>query len=426
MIGQRLLICAAAWVAFGTVAIASDLVVPVGCIVRGDCWDQTSSIAESAPFDREVEDVPDGLALQAGDYILLPRLSADAPELSAIETEALAAAAHFEWTPEQKAELEKWPGDVYGPPPADVADALIKALSAPETLLCYGAYSLLTGAVGTTPDAAGQRRMAAIYQTYLDHCFGPSPAAEDDIAKRLVLFASDHYMLKHQRIYCVGFIFRDDLVVTAKHCLVEPTLVEDFERDWGRYDTTHFITNIRLYPRTRAYTLAAAPFSFALAKPETTNLPSQLVYNPRLPSTDVVVLRLKDFPVRLSPFPVAQAKMWDAARVVGQFVRPQTLETVETEPGNFPNLVASELRTDGGPACRVFYAGEGCVFHMCQTFAGFSGSPFFTLNNGQPALAGIHAGATEIKQPLCEFKRATVYPNYAVDLTAVPGWDSPR
>ncbi|WP_240232079.1 trypsin-like serine peptidase [Devosia lacusdianchii] len=416
-------LAAAPPVAMAEDAEAQTYLLPAGCILSGTCFSQPSSWRGASAFSgAELEaDALDEVVLQPQSIVRMPAV----PQalMTSVLEELSRPYVPAETSPEdafselQKAELAAFPD--YEPPPLPEALwAEIEAYMASERYtLCDAAVARLGALEGSSETISEDELayMGAVYTVYLDNCLGKASIVDAGISDRLVLLTSS-FRTGIPAVYCAGFNIAGPYVLTAKHCLVERQTLEDFAQDYGAGNTTERITNVNVLPESVALVAGIAPHRFAFDIAPADEVEQDLAFNPNLPLTDLVILKLQDFPAGPEPFATAPTSYGDRLAIYGGFFSAAGIKDMPNDALALD--LRSSLRVDTAPTCRVYFVGNGCIHHGCQTFAGFSGSPIFVEKGAGWALAGVHAGSAAPEANLCAYPRTTFFPNYGVDLSA--------
>ena len=416
---------------------SSSLLVPIGCLLSAECWSEHAALS----FESEGDGVPvesdEQLAGRIGrhDFLTFDALG-DEKERARITGWALQVrdqhrGVDLAETPEQSKEIEQYP-NIIGPWP-DAVRAEIDAFMASAKLeRCEAAYELISdlqqdGDLKKTdgePASTLDRRklMVALYGMYLEDCFDKSSSEDDAFLKNLVILFRSNGAYDHA--FCAGFRYVGDLIVTARHCLVDFAAVEVFIEDYGLHERTAQIPILAPLPGTKALLLEDPSRSYDVVLPEPPPSTGGWVYNPNVPENDIAILKLVGAPPLMTPYPTATPRQWMQLMLPTVHAIDVTAlrsAWVAADGEKRQKLMRSVVLIDRSPNCRIFSFNDPCLFHSCQTRAGFSGSPLLADVYGMLKLVGIHTGAVGTVRAACDFKRKFFFPNYGLRLPTQAG-----
>lgn len=403
-----------------TLRSSAGVDLPIGCLVHGTCFAQSTSWKGEVVSAEEPLSLEDALKGGIGPSaaILGTEIEID-PELTAKIVSAILADAPniAPLSEEQLKELEQFPETP--PPLSDHVISLVEAYRATDQAkLCHGSVLLLAAAEVTEASQLPERiaYFAALYNVFMSNCFSPIEPSDTNILDRLVLLSSSYGQGGHS-VYCSGFNFRGPFVLTSKHCLVAPQTLHDFLQDYGADNKTDFIENVRVKPDSIALVGGNPPNTFTFEIAPTSDFAQDLRFNPNLPGTDAVILKLRDFSRNVAAFPIGTVERGDELRIFGNFF--VATDVLTRPPEDLEEDLQSQIRIDDAPTCRAYFVGNGCVYYGCQTFAGFSGSPVLVRRGTEWHLGAIHTGASGTDQRQCGYNRVTIFPNYGVDISKI-------
>lgn len=251
--------------------------------------------------------------------------------------------------------------------------------------------------------------IAAAVRTYSDACLVRFDDPEMSSAlwpEQRDFIASRVGVLSHNgRVFCVGTAISPNSIITAKHCFAEKT-----SGGWSPYlprDGTTFRTF-----RGQSYDIHVAPDHIErhMAFMTSSNLHEDWTVLEAVPAGSEDFDDILELPIRRD-----LAAQWQPLILAS--VQPYLRAILEldqdpsTERGFVPSLDISSI-------CMVIIEEEGYLLHGCQTEAGMSGSPLFTIDeNDNIVLIGLHTGETSLLDTPCSQRFATNFPNYGI---AVP------
>ncbi|MGO8088429.1 hypothetical protein AB9E29_14990 [Rhizobium leguminosarum] len=417
-----------AWLSTVAPALSSEL-VPLGCILTPECWSSSSGARpESATEAGLILTEPDALGAPVATETVA---STEATGHSEDERQALlgrartfanavAKAAPFrkQLNALERAERNEFPG-VIGPWPEAFNERFKEYVKFPRTKACaadvtaLAAISSIWGEVASLAggfagsEADRQALAIAVYQLYLTDCFERVETAPDYL-DRLVLLGSFHEPSRFMP-FCAGFLLKDNVMVTARHCVVPIGEAELFLGYYGPDERAKQIHVTKPVPLTRAMLLSDPRKLYSIQI-----LPAGGVdYNPNIPEVDTLALVLKGLEEGREMYPlVAEPQQWMNLEMTG--VHDVLIDLSVVDAWEDMTMLA-----DRTASCTVFYVSPPCLFHSCQTRFGLSGTPLLARTSDGIALIGIHAGSVGAERPACDFKRKYSFPNYGLALGAV-------
>ncbi len=406
-------------------AVDATELVPLGCILSAECWREANgSRVESLaipgdtidrPADLDTDVSPETTATMdalgpKGDQdvaVRQARVFADAvaeidpfgPELDRLRFE----------------EMKETPG-VIGEWPEEFGQRYDNYMKMQRTLDCSADVSTLL-AIGDRwddvahlgiGDGSDRRKIAiATYRLYLDDCFdrlATKPAYLDRLVLLGKVFGADRFLP-----FCAGFLMDANVVVTARHCAVDPEASSLFVKDYGKEEREEQIRIRKPVPGTRAM-LVTDPtvlYRLDLASEEPSN------YNPNVPERDTIAFKLRGFEDPVTRYPlISRPEQWMNLELIGVHDTLIDLSSVD----DWSDL---SILVDTSELCTAFYVSPPCLFHSCQSRGGLSGTPIFAKTPEGFAFVGVHTGALGVDRAACDFKRKYSFPNYGLDLSEI-------
>lgn len=261
--------------------------------------------------------------------------------------------------------------------------------------------------------------LGGLYTRYVNNCFQPAPK---ELLERFVIFSTNWQAAGNNEplgVYCLGFDLDGKHIVTAKHCLADPSLVslvKNKQRDPDKVP-------LAPYPGSRI------SFGNDLSSSYTYKVSNLHVsinanhFNPSLVSDDLAVVEV-DTPRQLTPFPIRSPQHWDRVVIFTTFIPYSELRNCKSDPAKNRCNFADLIRIDPSPNCVSPVRLGECLLHACHTRPGSSGGPILSIGEHGYALIGIHTGSIDDpKNAPCRLPRGEYYRNYGVsiDSSAVMG-----
>jgi hypothetical protein len=245
--------------------------------------------------------------------------------------------------------------------------------------------------------------------------------------KRLVFFVdSDTPKGSAAFVSCSGMLVAYDLVLTARHCLVDSAKLLDFELGLrnGRLNEQQ-ARAVRLpleISGTRRAIVVGAPhkiFEMELGR---------IAFDENIedfnPIDDVeqdyVLVRLRG--INKSDFPpiAVEAPVPMESIAVPHIYAPQSeliaALSSETDDAILERDMNNKIFVDFSPFCRVIKITGQCIIHACQTEGGHSGTPLIAVTADTFQVIGVHTGVVGTVNPACGFPRGAYIPNYGIAL----------
>lgn len=257
----------------------------------------------------------------------------------------------------------------------------------------------------------------ALYPRYVEACFGGRLTDLGDPRNRLVvLLRRDEREV--WRPGCLGFNYVGNLVLTARHCLVERSVIEDAEHSQSCIPVTGPL------PGTRAVVLGEAGL-FDVGVPPLGLVRQTLDFFPFRPDQDTAVLEIKggeERARRVSAFPMDEPREWDAIFIPGLLADHREVSAAIRnleDPDRLRRVIEEGSAVNTSPLCMLAFptrTAEPFVYHACQTYYGFSGAPILRRESGgRPgALIGVHTGTIRPDRPVGGWPHAALFPNYGL------------
>lgn len=265
------------------------------------------------------------------------------------------------------------------------------------------------------------------FEVYRNNCFGAIDYKVVDVASRIGLLVSDQSGSSGEA-FCIFFLIKYNIGLTAKHCLVEKSEIDDYFLSHGENYFGKYIENVRVPRDSVAVLPFVVPFVFEFQIADVVN--QDLRYFPYLPSSDIVAIEVIGLDgSRFSEFPISKVTKWDRLLLIGSLPEGEQneLEKFRTRALFMTRLGLNEynvywrfvdsLVADNTPGCYAVFSENGCVVHGCQSFAGFSGAPIFLLQNDSLSFVAVHQGFLAGDDKFCGFNRSTIYQNLGGTVT---------
>lgn len=370
------------------------------------------------------------------------------------------SAAQETFTPEDTALFDRSPSPFFDMPPS-FFDLQMEYSESSESLRCSLATEDLYANVPTESQSAISYWKSAseggAVATFFDKFFASctsetlGPAYPDSIKSSLDLAVglTGIFFLKAKGTwvpFCVGVRVSATEVATAKHCFFDPGHLS--------------LYNALLPPGAKSDTSVAFPlglgekvFFVQMDHPfvaKEVSLPEECagttcLFFPLDPSRrgeDVIKMHVPsvdDGHEEFAGVKENEVNKWDKLAFVSLQMSPelyahfQSLLSGELSTENstlenaFASLLRSSVRLDLSPNCYAFFESSGCIFHSCQTIAGFSGSPLFSIDRNRGlSLVGIHSGSTANSngdgfESFCGFDRGKWVRNFGSSLNWLNG-----
>jgi hypothetical protein len=261
----------------------------------------------------------------------------------------------------------------------------------------------------------------SIYQRYIDACHRGSLNMLGSARDRVVVLLRRNFGNTYS-IYCLGFNYFKNFILTAHHCLVEPDSISLVKERYEAGDPDAYVYRDGPLPQTRALVLGEPNKLFDVHAPDLNKMPQDLNFYPFAQERDTVVLELADENryAMIPPFPMDKPKEWDSIVVPALFVDDEALSTaINSSRAEVVNLAIEQgSALDVSPVCTLAFPTETplpFLFHGCQTRYGYSGAPILRRDNGGGfTLVGVHTGNVDPARPVGGWPYAALFPNYGL------------
>jgi hypothetical protein len=400
------------------------IMVPIGCLMSPPCGERgfeaaaRSSVVTSGDIARGGASVSD-------------RTSSDPRVYGVNEAKIRAAASEFLRTVREelrrrpRADLltgREQPAErIIDLPPLALQLKASQYLASEDFLNCSSVFAAFDRAGERFP--AGKQRsdmLWALYSHYIDSCYRGALRSLGSARDRIVVLLRQTAGEADYSLYCLGFNFAANYVLTARHCLVEP---DEVALMLGRYkagDADAVIDIAAPSAETRALVLGEPGRLYGLRLPA--SLDQERKFFPFERDRDLFILELDAAGRRNVPaFPVAQAAQWDEIAIPAIFPDDAALSAAirSRNAARVTEVIDGASAIDVSPMCSLVMSRKSTkpfVHHACQTRYGYSGGPILLRRAaGAVALVGVHVGSVDPKDPVDQWPYRSI-PNYGLRL----------
>jgi V8-like Glu-specific endopeptidase len=266
-----------------------------------------------------------------------------------------------------------------------------------------GGAGLPLGAVLATLPEGSRRAAADLFARYGSACLRPIAGIAEPLVASF-LAARVGAILQGDSVVCMATLVQPRFLLTARHCLSGP--------GGSRIDATGLVFSRHGAPRERV------ALSGRTVRSEYYERRPDLLFDSTELQSDFMLLELAS-PIadpagaRVALRIVAPAR-YDALQVLAFSLYLAEAARIRRVPGTW----ADHLRFDDSVPCMaVGRFGERVVLHACQTEAGASGAPLFSVAQGEIRLHGVHGGGFDRRASHPIVRRDT-----GVDTLAVPNF----
>ncbi|RDV05304.1 trypsin-like peptidase domain-containing protein [Undibacter mobilis] len=401
------------------------ILVPIGCLMSERCGESGFEGTSKGSVVTAKDIARDGVAIS-------DRTSSDPRVYGVNDAAARAAAARYlaqvrnelrKLTPAQLlSRRDRPPGQgIIGPAPPRLRSKTARYLAGNDFFNCKSIFVAMRRAQNISSVKQRSELMWALYQHYIDSCHGDKLESLGGARARIVAFLRRDTLQGHYSLYCLGFNFVGNYVLTARHCLVEPGEVGLMLNRYKPSDPDAFIDIDGPLGGTRALVLGEPDKLYPVRLAAGFEQEKKLF--PFAPEKDTFILEI-DAPERpgLPAFPVADAAQWDEIAIPAIFPDDAVLsDAVMSGYGARVNdVINGASAVDTSPVCSLVYSRiskRPFVFHGCQTRYGYSGGPILRRGpRGAMTLVGVHTGAVDAKKPIDNWPYAVLFPNYGLRL----------
>jgi hypothetical protein len=261
-----------------------------------------------------------------------------------------------------------------------------------------------------------------LYKKYITSCLRGPLETLKEAEKRIVIFVRGNKHRYHS--YCLGYNFAENLVITARHCLVDPQEIELQTEKIGSQNPNINIPISGPLPQTRAVVLGKSNSLFRLQLRSCPKCPSELFFNPSKLENDIAVLELisDEIIVKSRVIKLAKASEWDRIVFPAIFIEDSDLNSAidSGQVDYFARSIHNGSATDISPLCMISFPTKSkapFLFHACQTRFGYSGAPILRYDkDGELELIGVHNGSVNQKTPVGGWPYTALFPNYGLRL----------
>jgi hypothetical protein len=310
---------------------------------------------------------------------------------------------------------------IIGPPPLSLQARLVEYAQGDDFFACTLVFETMRRANANINDNSLRSGVLwDLYKRYIDNCHKGTIAGLGKARDRMVIFVRKD-LRDNYYIYCLGFNFAANYILTAHHCLVEPDEIQLMMDRFKPTDPDAFIEVDAPSARSRAIVLGEPSKSYALKVPQ--HLHQNLNFYPFERDHDTVVLEL-DAPDRtgLDSFPIGKPKQWDRIAIPALFVDDSAIsDPIKNGQGSVLSAAINDgSAIDISPLCSLVYSNISktrFVYHGCQTRYGYSGGPLLRLaNDGTTILVGVHTGSIDAAHTVDGWPYSALFPNYGLAL----------
>lgn len=402
------------------------IMVPIGCLMTAKC------------SERAFEGAAKGSVVTADDIArggasVSDTTSSDAKIYGVNDAATRAAALKFlidvrdemrKLTPAQLMSRNRQPASrgIIGSAPERVNRDLARYINGKEYFNCNSSFEAMRRASQRIPP--GKRRSEivwALYPHFIESCYRGKLDSVGNARNRIVVLLRKVSGQSDFSLYCLGFNFARNYVLTARHCVVEPEEVSLMLDRYKATDSDAFIDIEAPLSGTRALLLGEPDKLYAMRLPKAVQ--QELKFFPFEPDKDTFILEI-EAPERpeVAAFPVAGVAQWDGISIPAIFVDDAVLsDAVKSGDGDrVTKVIDGASAVDDGPMCSLVYSRiskRPFVFHGCQTRYGYSGGPILRRGpRGTMTLVGVHTGTVDAKKPIDNWPYVSLFPNYGLRL----------
>lgn len=402
------------------------IMVPIGCLMSAKCSESTFEGAAKGSVVTAAD-------IAKGGSSVSDKTSSDAKVYGVDDAAARTAALKFlidvrdelrKLTPAQRMARNSQPASrgIIGAAPDKVNRELARYIVGQDYFNCSSSYEAMRRASTQIP--AGRRRSElvwALYPHFIESCYRGKLDSVGNARERIVVLLRKAPGQGDYSLYCLGFNFAKNYVLTARHCVVEPGEVSLMLDRYKPNDSDAFIDIEGPLSGTRALVLGEPDRLYAMRLAKT--LEQELRFFPFEPDKDTFILEL-DAPERseVTAFPVAGVAQWDDISIPAIFVDDAVLsDALKSGDGDrVTKAIDGASAVDDGPMCSLVYSRisrQPFVFHGCQTRYGYSGGPILRRGpRGAMTLVGVHTGTVDAKKPIDNWPYVSLFPNYGLRL----------
>ena len=222
--------------------------------------------------------------------------------------------------------------------------------------------------------------------------------------------------------FCAGIRIDTHRIMTAKHCFFDRDAQVSWELERRRTDATKIPDadiGVMLSVSPDTLFLQLGDLSKKLKVKFLQNgIDTERRFFPKDPTklaNDHTIVNVVNAKVEeLEPLRIARPRQWDKLWFVAPIPDLANLNAIRNNTSEAP--VVANYRIDNRPTCYIWAISNRCLFHSCQSLAGMSGTPLFSLDRETGVnLVGIHTGTIDRPQDLpCGFTRGKWIVNYGV------------
>ena len=284
---------------------------------------------------------------------------------------------------------------------------------------CQAGYEVINELLNSTRWSPGDRALAVMEANsiLLDSCLS-KPAADLPLASLVFLTVKDPSGKSPLETYCLGFNFRDNLVLTAKHCVVDPRAL-DVQTNMAKAGNRTTPIPLAVRRNTRAFLLDGSTRMYGVHLPVTAQ-PQTDSFDVVHPEDDVAIVALSDFDASgRKSFTFEVAGTWEQLNFVWPNISGQLIQEFvdgRISAQDFQSVLHQTMYVDDSFKCRVASQENKCLSHACDSQGGLSGSPLLAVRGNSFSLVGVHTGSIGAGRPPCDLARTEYFPNYGLAL----------
>jgi hypothetical protein len=233
------------------------------------------------------------------------------------------------------------------------------------------------------------------------------------------------YFVDGDAVTCAGVVVHDNVVLTAKHCFApdEDTWLTAYQENGGILPD--YSVGVYDIDGRKAVVVGDMRRSYSVTVEHIAANGNLDEFDPiRDADRDFLYVRLIGYRGKLPALKLGSGLPGEQLRIPGLFMTGHELVAQTTRaPSSARAAVLGKLQYDSSPLCALMVRHGNCIYHICQTDHGYSGTPIFGQSGKSLELIGVHTGNFNQALPAaCGFSRAKYFQNYGV----IPAEEQPR